>query len=142
MCIFLCWNTHFTEASKFFLGNTRVCLLSVCPSPPWEGAVLVRMVQDKISISVVAVTGQKYMKVCTSFLTSCHTSGFFFVKSLSSFYSSIWPIDRTLRATTIPSQSGAGSYGNEVWFYYLQWSFVLFCFITYNKVLFLFYYLQ
>ena len=34
----------------------------------WEGAVLTRMAQDEISISVIAMAGRKYMNVGTSTL--------------------------------------------------------------------------
>ena len=33
--------------------------------------------------------------------------------SISTHFSSIWPVDRTLSGATTPSQSGAGSDGNE-----------------------------
>ena len=34
--------------------------------------------------------------------------------SISTQFSFIWPIDRTLSGATTPRQSGPGSYGNEV----------------------------
>ena len=46
--------------------------------------------------------------------------------SISTQFSSIWPIDKTLSSSTTPGQSGPGSDGIEVkQFYFKQFSLVL-----------------